>query len=114
LEIWSQLRILVKRVGGWNHHCLQLAVNTAFYKEHNSEEGGLQMFAEVAQILAVLPTSSAACERVFSLLRLMFGKRQDRSLEDYIQAAVMLRDKLKMTEAPNATSSSMFLHLCFQ
>jgi len=55
------------------------------------------MFAEVAQILAVLPTSSAACERVFSLLRLMFGKRQDRSLEDYIQAAVMLRDNGRST-----------------
>ena len=71
----------------------------AFYKEHahNNEEGGLQMFAEVAQILAVLPTSSAACERVFSLLRLMFGKRQDRSLEDYIQAAVVLRDNGRST-----------------
>ena len=63
----------------------------AFYKEHNSGEGGLQMFAEVAQILAVLPTSSAACERVFSLLRLMFGKRQDSSLEDYLKTTSKLQ-----------------------
>ena len=69
------------------------------------------MFAEVAEILAVLPTSNAACDRVFSLLRLMFGKRQDTSLEDCIQAAVMLRDNGR---SPDATSSSMFLHLCFQ
>ena len=61
-----------------------MTLRLTFYKEHSSEEGGLQVCAEVAQILAILSTSNAACERVFSLLRLMFGKRQDSSFEDYI------------------------------
>ena len=35
--------------------------------------------------------SSAACERVFSLLKQMFGDQQMLSLADYIQAALMLK-----------------------
>ena len=35
--------------------------------------------------------SSAAAERVFSLLSNSFGARQESSLEDYIQASIMLQ-----------------------
>ena len=35
--------------------------------------------------------SSAACERVFSLLESMFGADQDRSLGDMVQGSLMLR-----------------------
>ena len=35
--------------------------------------------------------SSAACERVFSLLAAMFGEQQMHALADYIQAALMLK-----------------------
>ena len=38
-----------------------------------------------------IPPTSAASERVFSLLEAMFGKGQDASLADLIQAALMLR-----------------------
>ena len=35
--------------------------------------------------------NSAACERVFSLLKFMFGDQQWAALGDYIQAALMLK-----------------------
>ena len=39
----------------------------------------------------LLQPSSAAVERVFSLLNSGFGTLQEQSLQDYIQASVMLR-----------------------
>ena len=41
--------------------------------------------------LPSLPTNSASCERVFSLLKVMFGEQQMSALADYIKAALMLR-----------------------
>ena len=41
--------------------------------------------------LPYFPPTSAASERVFSLLEAMFGKGHDASLADLIQAALMLR-----------------------
>ena len=35
--------------------------------------------------------NSASCERVFSLLKQMFGLDQKTALADYLQAALMLR-----------------------
>ena len=40
--------------------------------------------------LAELGWNSASCERVFALLRNLFGESQMSSLADYIQAALML------------------------
>ena len=37
-----------------------------------------------------LPCHSASCERVFALLKNIFGDQQMNSLADYIQAALML------------------------
>ena len=42
------------------------------------------------QVLLVQP-SSAAAERVFSLLQNSFSQRQSNSLEDYIETSVMLQ-----------------------
>ena len=42
------------------------------------------------KVLLVQP-SSAAAERVFSLLQNSFSDRQERALEDYIEAAIMLQ-----------------------
>jgi len=44
----------------------------------------------VKKILAIQP-SSAAAERVFSLLNSGFGELQGNSLKDYIEASIMLR-----------------------
>ena len=46
--------------------------------------------AAVRRALLVQP-SSAAAERVFSLLQLSFGGQQDNSLQDYIEASLMLQ-----------------------
>ena len=46
---------------------------------------------KAAKIVFAIPPTSAASERVFSLLEAMFGKDQDASLSDLIQAALMLR-----------------------
>jgi hypothetical protein len=69
------------------HDSIEDEDTLAFFGLHQQE---LPVFAEVAKVLAIIPVSSAACERIFSLLRNMFGKRQDHSLEDLVQASVML------------------------
>ena len=38
-----------------------------------------------------LSPNSASCERVFSLLKVLFGETQMSALADYIRAALMLR-----------------------
>ena len=43
------------------------------------------------QIVGSFTPNSAAAERVFSLLKLMFGELQMRALSDLIQAALMLK-----------------------
>ena len=43
------------------------------------------------QKVVLLQPSSAAAERVLSLLVTMFGDQQHDTLEDYIEAALMLR-----------------------
>ena len=47
--------------------------------------------ANAMRIVGSLTPNSAAAERVFSLLKLMFGDVQISSLADMIQAALMLR-----------------------
>ena len=48
-------------------------------------------WAKAARIIFSFTASSAACERVFSLVKFMFGDLQDHTLADIIQAALMLR-----------------------
>ena len=43
-----------------------------------------------------LTPNSAACERVFSLLKQMFGDAQMSALADYIRAALMLKYNERM------------------
>ena len=47
-------------------------------------------FASVQKIVLVQPSSTAA-ESVFSLLKTSFNERQDGSLQDYIEASLMLQ-----------------------
>ena len=44
-----------------------------------------------SQIVGSFTPNSAAAERVFSLLKLMFGDTQTRALADMLQASLMLR-----------------------
>ena len=48
-------------------------------------------WAEVAQIVFAFTPNSAAAERVFSMLKAMFGDQQMETLADIIQTALMLR-----------------------
>ena len=48
-------------------------------------------WAKAARIIFSMVPSSAASERVFSLVKSMFGKEQLSSLADFVQGALMLR-----------------------
>ena len=47
--------------------------------------------AKAACRVALIQPSSAAAERVFSILASSFGKQQESSLEDYVQLSVMMQ-----------------------
>ena len=56
---------------------------------HNEAE--LPAWSSAVKKIVLVQPSSAAAERVFSLLVTMFGDQQHETLEDYIEAALMLR-----------------------
>jgi hypothetical protein len=47
-------------------------------------------WALAARIVFAISPNSASCERVFALLKHMFGDQQASTLSDYIQVALML------------------------
>ena len=53
--------------------------------------GGFKQWALAARIVFAISPNSASCERVFSLLKLMYGDQQLSTLADAIRAALMLR-----------------------
>ena len=59
-----------------------------FWKCH---ERDLPTWAKAARHVLLVQPSSAASERVFSLLRNSFGERQNSSLQDYIETSLMLQ-----------------------
>jgi hypothetical protein len=59
----------------------------------------LPSWATLARILFLLPTSAAAVERVFSVMRNTFGPRAERSLGDYVRASCMLQYNYRDTSA---------------
>lgn len=56
----------------------------------------LPAWSATAKLLLVAQPSSAAAERVFSILNSTFKERQDNSLQDYIENSVMLRYNYKI------------------
>ena len=67
-----------------------------FWANHGSD---FPTWALAMRIVGSLTPNSAAAERVFSLLKLMFGEVQMSSLADMIQAALMLRYKVQSMAA---------------
>ena len=53
--------------------------------------GALPCWADAAKKILLLQPSSAAAERVFSILKRSFGEQQDNSLQDYIESSIMLQ-----------------------
>ena len=47
-------------------------------------------WALAARVVFAISPNSASCERVFALLKRLFGEQQMRSLADLVQAALML------------------------
>ena len=47
-------------------------------------------WALAVRIVFAISPNSASCERVFALLKNLFGETQMRSLADYVQVALML------------------------
>ena len=56
----------------------------------------ISAWSEAARIVFAMSPNSALCERVFALLKNMFGDEQMSSLADYIQAALMLNELQRM------------------
>ena len=51
----------------------------------------LPHWSSAAQMVALVQPSSAAVERVFSILKASFGPQQDNSLQDYIESSLILQ-----------------------
>ena len=47
-------------------------------------------WALAARVVFAISPNSASCERVFSLLKNLFGEQQMAALADYVQASLML------------------------
>jgi hypothetical protein len=58
-----------------------------FWRSHATE---MPHWAEAARIVFSMAPSSAACERVFSLLALMFDTRQWSALMDFVEGSLIL------------------------
>ena len=69
---------------------ISLSISAIFYKAVLNIIGTRFIMAPCKNVLLVQP-SSAAAERVFSILSSSFTERQTSSLEDYIETSVMLQ-----------------------
>jgi hypothetical protein len=59
-----------------------------WWREHANQ---FPTWAKAARIVFAMPASSAGAERIFSLLKAMYGSHQVSALADQIQASLMLR-----------------------
>ena len=57
----------------------------------NNHQNELPAWAEACKLVLLVQPSSAAAERVFSLLESSFSSKQNTSLQDYISLSVMLQ-----------------------
>ena len=55
------------------------------------EQCPITTWAKAARMVFAMSPNSASCERVFALLKSMFGEEQMSVLADYVSAALMLR-----------------------
>ena len=69
-------------------HSTSLLLKVEWWKVH--EERLPNWSSAVKKVLVVQP-SSAAAERVFSLLSASFHEQQEHALSDYLEASVMLQ-----------------------
>ena len=60
-----------------------------WWKSHE-DNGQLPNWSQACKLVLLVQPSSAAAERVFSMLTNAFSPQQESSLENYIQLSVML------------------------
>lgn len=58
---------------------------------YDAKKAQLKEWCKAASIIFAMPPNSAACERVFSLLKNMYGDQQMNTLADHIQASLMMK-----------------------
>ncbi len=59
--------------------------------QENERNNNLMAWVKAFKLVALVQPSSAAAERVFSLLKLSFSPQQCSAMEDYIQTSIMLQ-----------------------
>ena len=59
-----------------------------WWRRHQAD---LPHWSSAAQLVSLVQPSSAAAERIFSLLQNSFNHRQDHSLQDYLESSLMLQ-----------------------
>ena len=72
------------------------AYTNAVLKWWRTNGNSFPKWAMAARIAFALSPNSASCERVFSLVKIMFGEQQMMALADYIRAALMLKFNKRM------------------
>ena len=63
----------------------------AILKWRRTNGNSFPKWAMAARMAFALSPNSASCERVFSLVKSMFGEQQMSALADYIRASLMLK-----------------------
>ena len=64
--------------------------STAILGWWRANGGGFPAWALAARVVFAISPNSASCERVFALLKNLFGDEQASALADYVQASLML------------------------
>ena len=71
--------------------CLELPGDFDLLRWWRLKKKDLPFWAQLLRIVLLLAPSSAAVERVFSIMRRTFGKDQDKALGDMIRTSLMLQ-----------------------
>ena len=73
------------------NHCSVNDLTESVLGWYKNRSGAVGAWAEASLVVLLFTPNSAAAERVFSLLKALFGSNQDMALADYIQGCMMVR-----------------------
>ena len=90
-NIFNKASSIKSHVNSDDHKTKLIAWFAGLLKWWQTNGGTFKQWAIAARIVFALSPNSASCERVFSLLKQMFGDQQISTLADAIRAALMLR-----------------------
>ena len=84
------LEALRQELPNYLAHCHGIPLETDIRQFWNNRRATLPIFFFLFCRFALMQPSSATAERVFSLLKQMFGSQQESALKDYVETSVML------------------------